>query len=222
MHREPPIRHTYTATLYRIRSSSANINYDSTPKMAPHWCSNQPYRYVYIFRSTLLSLKSRAEMDPDTRRDFRSITQEQWGELGYLDQDEATPTRGTITDRSLPIFDQRTSWTLPAGMTDDHFQQFTNTLSPVFQLATKIATSPASLEYFYYVLYSVRGELVVPSSDRDSSTKRFAKTYSIGSGETARRVSSALERLASSLKLAFTHPETWPMEGSKAVTVWDT
>jgi hypothetical protein len=107
-------------------------------------------------------------------------------------------------------------------MTDDQFQQFTNTLSLVFQLATKIATSPASLEYFYYVLYSVRGELVVPSSDRDSSTKRFAKTYSIGPGETARRVGAALERLASSLKWAFTHPETWPMEGSKAVTVWDT
>jgi hypothetical protein len=161
-------------------------------------------------------------MDLDTRREFQSITQEEWEELGYLDQDNITPTRGTITVRSLPIFDQRTSWTIPAGMTDDQFQQFTNTLSLVFQLATKIATSPASLEYFYYVLYSVRGELVVPSSDRDSSTKRFAKTYSIGPGETARRVGAALERLASSLKWAFTHPETWPMEGSKAVTVWDT
>lgn len=71
-------------------------------------------------------------MDPDTRRNFRSISQAQRDhQLGYLDQDEVAPGEGTLTNAIHTNFEfeilglQNTSWTFPASQTKD-LRQRTN------------------------------------------------------------------------------------------------
>ena len=97
--------------------------------------------------------------DREARNRIRDILEEDWKILGYVGLPEGHMKRVglredihdlfeyTLVGRSVPIW---------IDQTRAQYDGLRGILEPVFRLATKILLSPASLDYFYYLIYAPR------------------------------------------------------------------
>ena len=99
-------------------------------------------------------------VDAEARGRIGDILEEDWKVLGYVGLPEGHMRRVglyedevhdlfeyTLDGRSVPIW---------IDQTKAQYDALRGVLEPVFRLATKILVSPASLDYFYYLIYAPR------------------------------------------------------------------
>lgn len=97
-------------------------------------------------------------MDSESRKQYESLSEEDWVELGYQGGEDPGLTRKLHplfqrTNTSRPV-DARFIW--PQYRSEAEYDAFCVRMGPVLQLASNILDTPASLEFLYQVAHSER------------------------------------------------------------------
>ena len=136
--------------------------------------------------------------DAEARNRIRNILEEDWKILGYVGLPEGHMNRVglredihdlfkyTLGGRSFPIW---------ADQTRAQYDALRGVLEPVFRLATKILLSPASLDYFYYLIYAPRTLPRPPVWHKGQQVHEFRRDDT-AKEERRRKAKAALDRLA--------------------------
>ena len=139
-------------------------------------------------------------MDAKARKEYSILHDGDWKMLGYDENPLLRQNEPRLEGDIHPLFqykipgrpDSDPIWPL---YTPEQYENHLVDLNPVFQLATRILQSPASLDYFYWLIYSPRTDAEPPVwnlGERVSEYRRDDK-----SEDDRRKMSrEALDRLA--------------------------
>lgn len=143
--------------------------------------------------------------DAEARDRIRDILEEDWKALGYVGLPKGHMNRVglyedihdlfeyTLDGRSVPIWiDQSRA----------QYDALRGVLEPVFRLATKILLSPASLDYFYYLIYAPRTDPKPPVWYKGQRVKEFRRDDT-AKDERRAKARAALDRLAMMHTISF-------------------
>ena len=143
--------------------------------------------------------------DAEARNRLTDILEEDWEALGYvglpeghmnrvgLDEDIHDLFEYTLEGRDFPIWPDQTR---------AQYNVLRGVLEPVFRLATNILLSPASLDYFYYLIYAPR---TLPNRSvwyKDERVHEFRRDYT-AKDERRAKARAALDRLAMMHTISF-------------------
>ena len=150
-------------------------------------------------------------MDARTRDKYSTFLQDDWANLGYLDDPSSDQYELDLTLAKLPIFHHKhhsrpivehVIWTQYSG---SQYEKLGFELDPVLRLASAMLESPASLDLLYKIIYSPRR---FPPNPMDYEGQPVFEIERSESNETRRNMArKALNRLAESLSFVVGNPK---------------
>ena len=136
--------------------------------------------------------------DAKARSQIPQILEEDWRVLGYVGLPERHMDRVGLSGDIHDLFEythEGRSFPIWIDQTRAQYDVLRGILKPVFRLATKILLSPASLDYFYYLVYAPRQLARPPVWYKNQQVNEF-RPDDTAKDERRTKARAALNRLA--------------------------
>ena len=153
-------------------------------------------------------------MDSQTRSEYESLLQEDWVKLGYQPDDlglKSQPDDPGLKSELHPLF-QRTNASRPSGAehiwpqykSEGEYETLCAELGIVFQTASNMLETPASLDFLYQVAHNPRKISQQGPSNQGRPCKEFGWSEPPFTGRQMTKI--ALRRLSRSLTFTISDP----------------